>query len=122
MQPEIFIPLIFFGFLASVILIPIMAKERGIILSEVKRDKSGVLSYTVAVRSLDGAGTQRRGVRLSPGVGIAAPQKGWARCTLPLTNTGTAGTAPYGDSDVYRLSATTSGVGACCCSSISFMR
>ncbi|HEY0536847.1 MAG TPA: M6 family metalloprotease domain-containing protein [Actinoallomurus sp.] len=75
------------------------------------RDKSGVLSYTVAVRSLDGAGTQRRGVRLSPGVAVAAPQRGWAKCALPLTNTGTAGTAPYGDGDVYRLSATASGRG-----------
>ena len=77
----------------------------------IKRDKSGVLSYTVAIRSLDGSGTQKRGVRLSPGVGIAAPQKGWARCTLPLRNTGTAGTAPYSDSDVYRLSAASSGHG-----------
>jgi M6 family metalloprotease-like protein len=77
----------------------------------IKRDKSGVLSYTVAVRSLDGSGTQRRGVRLSPGIGVAAPQRGWAQCTLPLTNTGTAGTAPYSDADVYRLSATASGRG-----------
>lgn len=73
---------------------------------DLKRDKSGVLSYTVAIRSLDGAGAQRRGVRLSPSAGVAAPQRGWAKCTLPLTNTGTAGTAPYADGDVYRLSAT----------------
>jgi M6 family metalloprotease-like protein len=78
---------------------------------DVVRDKSGVLSYAVAVRSLDGAGTQRRGVRLSPGVAVAAPQRGWAKCALPLTNTGTAGTAPYSDGDVYRLSATASGRG-----------
>jgi M6 family metalloprotease-like protein len=78
---------------------------------DIKRDASGVLSYTVAVRSLDGSGSQARGVRLSPGIGIAAPQRGWAKCTLPLTNTGKAGTAPYADSDVYRLSATASGRG-----------
>jgi len=78
---------------------------------DIKRDKSGVLSYTVAVRSLDGSGAQARGVRLSPGVGAAAPQHGWAKCTLPLRNTGAAGTAPYADSDVYRLSATASGHG-----------
>jgi M6 family metalloprotease-like protein len=78
---------------------------------DVRRDKAGVLSYTVAIRSLDGSGAQRRGVRLSPGVGIAAPQQGWARCTLPLTNTGTAGTAPYAGGDVYRLSATAAGRG-----------
>ena len=78
---------------------------------DIKRDASGVLSYTVAVRSLDGSGSQARGVRLSPGIGVAAPQRGWAKCTLPLTNTGKAGTAPYADSDVYRLSATASGQG-----------
>ncbi len=77
----------------------------------IKRDASGVLSYTVAIRSLDGSGPQRRGVRLSPGVGVAAPQHGWARCNLPLRNTGSAGTAPYSDGDVYRLSATASGRG-----------
>ncbi|GAA2106641.1 M6 family metalloprotease domain-containing protein [Actinomadura alba] len=78
---------------------------------DLKRDKTGILSYTVAIRSLDGAGTQRRGVRLLPGVGVAAPQQGWAKCTLPLRNTGTAGTAPYSDSDVYRLTASSSGQG-----------
>ena len=78
---------------------------------DIRRDASGVLSYTVAVRSLDGSGTQRRGVRLSPGVGVAAPRHGYVKCTLPLRNTGTAGTAPYTDADVYRLSATASGRG-----------
>ncbi|MBC6460697.1 peptidase M6, partial [Actinomadura sp. HBU206391] len=37
--------------------------------------------------------------------------QGWAKCTLPLRNTGSAGTAPYSDADVYRLSATASGKG-----------
>ncbi|GAA0335421.1 M6 family metalloprotease domain-containing protein [Actinoallomurus spadix] len=78
---------------------------------DIRRDKAGVLSYTVAVRSLDGSGAQRRGVRLSPGVGVAAPQRGWARCALPLRNTGAAGTGTYGSSDVYRLSATAVGGG-----------
>ena len=42
---------------------------------------------------------------------MAAPQHGYAKCALPLRNTGTAGTAPYTDADVYRLSATASGRG-----------
>ncbi|WP_280526191.1 M6 family metalloprotease domain-containing protein [Couchioplanes caeruleus] len=74
------------------------------------RDRAGVLSYTVAVRSLDGAGPQTRGVTLGPGAGAVAPS-GWARCRLPVRNTGSAPTAA-GDpgiagSDVYRISAST---------------
>ena len=45
--------------------------------------KSGELSYTVAVRSLDGAGPQRRGVRLLPAAGIPTGD-GWATCRFPL--------------------------------------
>ena len=76
----------------------------------IERDRSGILSYTVAIRSLD-AGTQRRGVRLAPGTGVASPWRGWVRCSLPLYDTGAPGTPPYGDSDVYRLSATAHGRG-----------
>jgi hypothetical protein len=78
---------------------------------DVKRDEQGVLSYTVAVRALDAAGAQRRGVRLSAATGVAAPQSGWVRCSVPLRNTGTAGTAPFANSDVYRLSAGTAARG-----------
>jgi M6 family metalloprotease-like protein len=70
-------------------------------------DSAGVLSYDLAVRHLDGAGAFERGVAL----GAAAKtgqEPGWlATCTFPLTNTGAAGAAPF-DSDVYRLSATSS--------------
>ena len=45
----------------------------------VKYGPSGVLSYTVAVRSLDGAGSQRRGVKLLPTAGVPTSD-GWARC------------------------------------------
>ncbi|MFC6084278.1 M6 family metalloprotease domain-containing protein [Sphaerisporangium aureirubrum] len=80
------------------------------------RDKKGILSYTVAVRSLDGAGPQRRGVKLLP---TATITKGtdWATCQFPLTNTGKKATpqgehpedvSAYLNSDVYRLSASTS--------------
>jgi M6 family metalloprotease-like protein len=77
------------------------------------RSQSGVLSYTVAVRSLDGSGPQRRGVQVLPTAGVA-PRGGWARCSFPLLNTGRS-SAPAGQhpedvsgwlgSDVYRLSA-----------------
>jgi hypothetical protein len=76
---------------------------------DVRRDKAGVLSYTVAVRSLDGAGPQARGVAAGPSVAAVAPS-GWARCRIPVRNTGrataTAGPlAAYTGSDVYRVSA-----------------
>jgi M6 family metalloprotease-like protein len=85
---------------------------------DVQRDRRGVLSYTVAVRSLDGAGPQRRGVAVYPSFTIA-PRAGWTKCVLPLRNTGTAAPAgghpedvtAYLGSDVYRLSATAAGAG-----------
>jgi hypothetical protein len=75
------------------------------------RDAKGVLHYTVAVKSLEGAGPQTRGVALaaSPAIGESG---GWSTCTFPLTNTGAgAGSAKYFDSDVYRLSASTTARG-----------
>ncbi|MDH2429049.1 M6 family metalloprotease domain-containing protein [Sphaerisporangium sp. TRM90804] len=86
---------------------------------EKSRDKKGVLSYTVAVRSLDGAGPQRRGVRVLPSVGAAKGAE-WAACRFPVVNTGRAA-APAGQhpedvgaylkSDVYRLTAGVQGKG-----------
>ncbi|MFB9881667.1 M6 family metalloprotease domain-containing protein [Planobispora siamensis] len=86
---------------------------------DVHRDRKGVLSYTVAIRSLDGAGPARRGVRLLPAAGIPSG-KGYSTCGFPLFNTGR--TAPargqhpedvsaYLNNDVYRLSATVEGRG-----------
>jgi hypothetical protein len=57
------------------------------------RDARGILTYTVGVRSLEGAGAQRRGVSLA-----AVP----GGCTFKLGNTGEAGS-----SDIYRLSVET---------------
>jgi M6 family metalloprotease-like protein len=57
---------------------------------DIQKDARGILSYTVAVRSLDGAGPAARGVALAAG----------QACAFTLTNTGAAG---Y---DVYRLSVT----------------
>ncbi|MBH1934813.1 M6 family metalloprotease domain-containing protein [Streptomyces sp. AV19] len=79
---------------------------------DVKRDASGILSYGVGVKSLDGAGPQARGVALRGGTPKGRPADGRAVCTFGLANTGRdAGTGPYTGSDVYRLSATASGRG-----------
>jgi hypothetical protein len=77
--------------------------------SNVRRDRAGVLSYTVAIRSLDGSGPQKRGVRVAPTAAVNA-QNGVLTCNFPLTNTGKAGggtdeTTPYLKGDVYRVSA-----------------
>ncbi|MFI0353450.1 M6 family metalloprotease domain-containing protein [Actinomadura sp. 9N407] len=76
---------------------------------DLKRDSKGVLSYTVAIRSLDGAGAQRRGVQVNNGKATAAGS-GWVRCTVPLRNSGKGGSGRYA-SDVYRLTASVSGQG-----------
>ncbi|GAA3067174.1 M6 family metalloprotease domain-containing protein [Streptosporangium carneum] len=86
---------------------------------DVKRDRKGVLSYTVAIRSLDGAGPQKRGLKLLPAAGIPA-EKGLSTCRFPLFNTGRTAPAQgqhpedvsaYLNEDVYRLSATVDGRG-----------
>ncbi|WP_433334002.1 M6 family metalloprotease domain-containing protein [Spirillospora sp. CA-294931] len=74
---------------------------------DLKRDKQGVLSYTVAIRSLDGAGPYKRGVRVDSGE-TAPAGSGWVKCTVPLRNSGTGGSGHHG-SDVYRLKATVEG-------------
>ncbi|MEU4291401.1 M6 family metalloprotease domain-containing protein [Kribbella sp. NPDC026596] len=85
-------------------------------ITNVRRDRAGVLSYTVAIRSLDGSGPQKRGVRVLPTV--AKPSaKGVQTCNFQLTNTGKAGTVsehpddvtPYLKGDVYRVSAKVNG-------------
>jgi hypothetical protein len=64
---------------------------------DMERTRSGVLSYEVAVRSLDGSGPARRGVRVLPAAGLPAGG-GWARCRFLVRNSGDG-------SDVLRLSA-----------------
>ena len=59
---------------------------------ERQKDDRGILSYVVGVRSLDGAGSQARGVTLAANAG----------CSFTLTNTGAA-------TDIFRLSAAGSG-------------
>ncbi|WP_051426147.1 hypothetical protein [Jiangella gansuensis] len=87
---------------------------------DLERDDEGVLSYTLAVRSLDGSGEQERGVGLGDAEveGLRTSQA--AQCTFPLTNTGEAAANTAGhtsdvtgklDSDVYRLAVDSSGKG-----------
>ncbi|WP_406053439.1 M6 family metalloprotease domain-containing protein [Kribbella sp. NBC_00889] len=80
-------------------------------ITNIHHDSKGVLSYTVAIRSLDGAGPQKRGVRVLPTV--AKPGQGGVQtCNFSLTNTGMAGTGAqhpedvtsYLKGDVYRMS------------------
>ena len=86
---------------------------------DVKRDRFGQLSYTVAIRSLDGSGPQRRGVAVLP-TADRADRDGLATCEFPLVNTGRAAEPAaqhpedvrrYLGGDVYRLSATVEGGG-----------
>jgi hypothetical protein len=83
-----------------------------------RTDADGILHYTVAVKSLDGAGPQTRGVSL--GAATKGTEDGYAACTYPLTNTGAAAATPdvhpqdasaFLGSDVYRLSASTTTAG-----------
>lgn len=88
-------------------------------VTDIRRDRAGVLSYTVAIRSLDGAGPHRRGVKVLPGAGVPAA-KGVSTCTFPVLNTGRAADVQAGHpedvtaylgSDVYRLKAEVRGKG-----------
>lgn len=85
-------------------------------------DARGVLSYVVGVRSLDGAGTQTRGVKLdAPGTVAVDTARPAQTFEVTLTNTGAApSSAPTGhahapagafDSDIYRVTATVDGAG-----------
>nr|WP_234386677.1 M6 family metalloprotease domain-containing protein [Streptomyces sp. ERV7] len=79
----------------------------------VRRDATGVLSYDIGVKSLDGAGPQARAVSLTKGSVTGAPAPGRAVCTFGLTNTGQPDphNQPHLSSDIYRLTATTSARG-----------
>jgi hypothetical protein len=79
---------------------------------DVHRDARGILSYDVAVRSLDGAGPRRRGVSLA-GPASAEAQAS-ASLSFTLRNTGApapAAASPNFDRDVYRLSVAVQGAG-----------
>ncbi|MEU8417453.1 M6 family metalloprotease domain-containing protein [Amycolatopsis japonica] len=81
------------------------------LVSDVERDRKGVLSYVITVASLDGSGSQARGVSLWPSAPAFAKQ-GLASCSFPVINTGNAkGAAAPFNTDTYRLSASTSAKG-----------
>jgi M6 family metalloprotease-like protein len=68
---------------------------------DLKRDPRGILSYIVAVRSLDGSGTQKRGVGVAA-VEAATPAPN--TFNVRLTNTGSA-------VDVFRVAASSEAAG-----------
>ncbi|MFI1106302.1 M6 family metalloprotease domain-containing protein [Streptomyces melanogenes] len=79
----------------------------------VQHDATGVLSYDIGIKSLDGAGPQTRAVAIGKGSVTSTPATGRAECTFSLTNTGQPDprNQPTLSSDIYRLTATASGRG-----------
>ena len=87
---------------------------------DLKKNEKGIISYTVAVRSLDGQGPHQRGLEISV---VGKPAKGKQKRIqkLRIKNTGTAGMMREGihsqdvkentDADVYRLKLTVEGEG-----------
>ena len=72
-----------------------------------------MLSYTLGVRSLDGAGPQTRGVQLSGPKSDSLKPGATTTTTFLLKNTGKTTTdgAAYTDADIYRLSVSVDGDG-----------
>ena len=87
---------------------------------DLHRNADGILSYTVAVKSLDGSGPQVRGVALSAGEIRILPD-GNTLCEFTLKNTGSAAetksslhpqdASEFLSGDVYRLSVSVEGQG-----------
>ena len=87
---------------------------------DLKKNEKGIISYTVAVRSLDGQGPHQRGLEISV---VGKPAKGKQKRIqkLRIKNTGTTGMMREGihsqdvkentDADVYRLKLTVEGEG-----------
>jgi M6 family metalloprotease-like protein len=87
---------------------------------DIHKDSKGVLSYTVGLRSLDGAGPQKRGVSVTAPGNMNVTAAG-ANCVFKLKNTGSkkdtdASLHPQDarawlDNDIYRVTATVEGQG-----------
>ncbi len=82
---------------------------------DVRRNAAGILSYTVAVRSLDGGGPGEKGAALSGQEGIRAGRAA-TPVVFTLKNTGRIAGAvpaarPLAGADVYRLSVSVEGRG-----------
>ncbi|MDL9977998.1 hypothetical protein [Microbacterium candidum] len=69
------------------------------------RDSRGILHYGVAVRSLDSAGPQARGVKLGAAEWSGKMGEGLRGLTVPVTNTGAAVDDARANSDIYRVTA-----------------
>jgi M6 family metalloprotease-like protein len=84
------------------------------------KDKSGILSYTLGVRSLDGSGPQKRGLKISAPRTQKLPGL-YANCEFKLSNTGKAAlteaalhpqaAGEYLKDDIYRVSVSVEGPG-----------
>jgi len=87
---------------------------------DIHQDSQGILSYTLGVRSLDGSGPQKRGVRLAVPK-VADVRKAESTVSFTLENTGKAAAVSanlhpmdvikYLDQDIYRISVRVEGTG-----------
>ena len=86
---------------------------------DLQRESNGILSYTLAVRSLDRPSAQTRGVSAAAAAALDVAETG-SRLDVRVTNTGTGGTAEPAHSnapaaaftsDVYRVSTSVEGAG-----------
>jgi hypothetical protein len=76
----------------------------------VHHDSKGILSYTVGVRSLDGAGPRQRGVTIAAPAGVVRG----GSCVFTVKNTGAPAAtdaAAFLNNDIYRFSVTAGGQG-----------
>jgi hypothetical protein len=88
---------------------------------DVEKNKEGILSYSLAVRSLDGSGRHERGMVLDAQANQKRVRQSSTPVTFMLRNTGTAAetdtalhpadAGAYLNSDVYRLSVSVEGKG-----------
>jgi M6 family metalloprotease-like protein len=87
---------------------------------DLHEDEKGIRSYTLGVRSLDGAGPQPRGISLTAGSPVPV-QSSTGSCAFAVNNEGQAmtidpglhsqDTNAYLTSDIYRLAVSVDGVG-----------
>jgi M6 family metalloprotease-like protein len=77
---------------------------------DVRQDSNGIRTYTLAVRSLDGAGPQARGAALAAPAQARAASAG-SNIEFTLTNTGAPGEGAAAEADVYRLQVSVEGDG-----------
>ena len=78
---------------------------------DLQKNSSGILSYKIGVRSLDGKGPQKRGVTAIPPLSVKMKSPG-EYYVYTITNTGTPlKTNPINNNDIYRLSVSIEGEG-----------